>query len=94
MVLTILCQWHANRNVFSKNRQVVGQVRVNDPPQWANKYENTPETDAFTDLYYAVLNAATEDEFESLRCSLQNNNQLLACYLDRHWWKYRSRLVR
>ncbi|OWZ14446.1 hypothetical protein PHMEG_00012080 [Phytophthora megakarya] len=49
---------------------------------------------SFIATYYDAVNADTEAEFESQRKLLASKSQVLATYLDLHWWKYKERVVR
>jgi hypothetical protein len=93
-VPAMICRWHMNKNVISKARQVLGQVQVQNPAPGQPKYENTWQTDAFMAVFYAAVDAATEEEFERKRAELRELNLQLAAYLDKHWWKFKVRIVR
>ncbi|KAE9093066.1 hypothetical protein PF007_g18244 [Phytophthora fragariae] len=93
-VPAVICRWHMNKNVLSKTRQVLGQVPVVNPAPGQPKYENTWQTDAFMEAFYATVDAASEEEFEEKKVNLQKLNRELSDYLDNHWWKYKTKIVR
>lgn len=84
-VLSMICRWHMNRNVLSRTREELGQVRVINPAPGQDKHENSPATDIFMAAYYATLDSATKSEFERNRSILKAINSVLAKYLDNHW---------
>ncbi|ETI55389.1 hypothetical protein L914_01828 [Phytophthora nicotianae] len=83
-----------NKNAISKARQVLVQVPVLIPAPGQPKFENTLQTDAFLALYYAAVDAVTEEEFELKRGEMNRLCPFLSSYLDNHWWKYKDRVVR
>jgi len=91
---SMVCRWHMNKNVVAKTRQVLGQIPVESPAPGQPKYENTWQTSAFLAVFYRAVDAETEEEFELRRNDLHELNAYLASYLDQHWWKYKTRIVR
>ncbi|KAE8951367.1 hypothetical protein PF011_g32995 [Phytophthora fragariae] len=46
------------------------------------------------EAFYATVDAASEEEFEGKKVNLQKLNRELSDYLDNHWWKYKTKIVR
>jgi len=93
-VPAVICRWHMNKNVLSKTRQVLGQVPVANPAPGQPKYEHTWQTDAFMTAFYVTVDSATEEEFQEKRTNLRKLSCELSHYLDSHWWKYKTKIVR
>lgn len=90
----LLCRWHINRNVLAKTRLEFGQIAVENPAPSQDKFCNSPATDLFMSTFYAAVDSATESEFNSKCLQLRQISAVLSAYLDRHWWKYKARIVR
>lgn len=82
-----------NRNVLAKTRTRFGQVEIENPAPGQDKYENTVATDQFLELYYDAVEAPSEAEFESRCAIIRAFSVEMAAYLDKHWWKYKTKLV-
>ncbi|KUF79174.1 hypothetical protein AM588_10000109 [Phytophthora nicotianae] len=92
-VPSLVCRWHMNRNVLAKTRTLFGQVEIENPAPGQDKYENTVATDQFMELYYDAVESPSEAEFESRCATIREFSVEMADYLDKHWWKYKSKLV-
>ncbi|KAK1935419.1 PKS-NRPS hybrid synthetase [Phytophthora citrophthora] len=93
-VPALVGRWHMNQNVLAKTRTVLGQVEDPNSAPGQDTYENIVETSQFMDLYYKAADLPDEDEFVKCCAEIRNFNSELADYLDLHWWKYKTKVMR
>ncbi|KAG2904872.1 hypothetical protein PC116_g9631 [Phytophthora cactorum] len=93
-VLSMICRWHMNKNAESMARKHLGQVDVENPAPGQPKKENSWQTNLFMATFYKAVDAISEEEFEEKRKLLAWKSKMISAYLDLHWWKYKSRVVR
>ncbi|OWZ17312.1 hypothetical protein PHMEG_0008758 [Phytophthora megakarya] len=93
-VPSMVCRWHMNRNVLAKASTVLGQVEIQNPMPGQDKCENSVATDQFIELYHAAVSAETEADCDEKCTIIRLYNAEMANYMDKHWWKYKTKIVR
>ncbi|KAG3195447.1 hypothetical protein PC128_g8479 [Phytophthora cactorum] len=91
---SMVCRWHMNKNVESMARKHLGQVEVENPAPGQPKMENSCEKNSFMASFFEAVDAETEEEFETKRKDLARKSKPVSDYLDLHWWKCKSRIVK
>lgn len=91
---SLVCRWHMNRNVLAKTRTILGQVEISNSASGQNRFENTVATHQFMDLYYDDVTSPAEADFKTRCAAIRSPNVELTDYLDKYWWKYKTKLVR
>jgi MULE transposase domain len=85
---SLICRWHANKDVLAYVRTKLGQIRDEH-----GQAHNSERTDEFMKLYYRAIGAETEEAFTETCTMLGQNSRICAAYLEKNWWLYKEKLV-
>jgi MULE transposase domain len=86
----LLCRWHLNKDMLAYARtHVHRQIRNTQ----TGSFEDHESVNKVMELFWACLDADTEDVFDEACKSLERESSVCAKYLQTNWWPYKDKLV-
>ena len=86
----LLCRWHLNKDMLAYARKHVHRQIRNSQTGFFEDHESVGKV---MELFWACLDADTEDIFDNACKSLKRESSVCAAYLDSNWWPYKDKLV-